>query len=234
MEPQDQKSSPEPEVKPDLEIKAESESEQQPQQQQQHTSSVIMRRQVITTAGTIEDETKAEQLSPEENIIKTNDASAESSPQNEASQTVQYQEGREEQNRTTFDPERFNVATTEGYNHQNDYHGVPDGMQYTVQIPEDPHDIPITGGHYESTEDTKTQIIYANLESVSSPYANNQHYSTTDGVSYIQQQQYQNYSQHYPPRSPDDSPPSTLVHRNDPTLSSSRLYPVSLNFKIFH
>lgn len=238
MEPQDQKSdSPKPDVKSDADVKPEPETieqqqSQQQQQQQQHPSSVIMRRQVITTAGTIEDETKAEQLSPEENTVKTSDASTESSPQNGTPQPVQYQEGREAQNRAAFEQEGFAVATTEGYNNnQNEYHAVSDEIPYTVTIQEHPHNIHIGGTHYEATEDAKGQIIYANLESVSSPFASNQHFNATDAASYMQQHQYQNYQQHYSSRSPDDSPPSNLVHRSDPTLAS-RMYSTVSTFEI--
>lgn len=226
MEPQEQKSSPEPEVKSESDVK----SEPEPEQHQQHSSSVIMRRQVITTAGTIEEETKAEQPSPDENTMKASDASTEGSPQSGTTQTIQYQEGADGQSRGGFEQERFTVATTEGYN-QNDYQNVSDEIQYTVEIQGHSHNIPITGTHYDSTDDAKGQpIIYANLESVSSPYTNNQHYNAPDAASYMQQHQYQNYPQHYTSRSPDDSPPSTLVHRSDPTLASSRLYSTVSNF----
>lgn len=225
MEPQDQKSnSPEQKVAPDIDVKPEPETigEQQQHQQQQHPSSVIMRRQVITTAGTIEDETKIENPSPEEQIMKTSEGSVEGSPQNGT--PVQYQEGGEEQTRAAFEPDRFTVATTEAYNNnQNEYQNVSDNMQYTLEIHGQPHNIPIAGTHYETVEDTKSQIIYTNLESVSSPYAGNQHYSVTDTGTYMPHQ-YQNYQPQYTSRSPDDSPPSNLVHRNDPTLASSRLY----------
>lgn len=236
MEAQDQKSnSPEPDATPDADVKLEPETAEQQQQQpqQQHPSTVIMRRQVITTAGTIEDETKAEQPSPEENPVKVSDASAEGSPQNGTSQTVQYQEGTEGQNRAAFEQESFTVATTESYNNsQNEYHSVSDEIPYTVTIQGHPHNIPIGGTHYEATEDAKGQIIYANLESVSSPYASNQHYNATDAAAYMQQHQYQSYQQHYSSRSPDDSPPSNLIHRSDPTLGPSRMYPAVSGFVI--
>lgn len=231
MEPQEQKSSPEPEVKSASDVKSEPEPEPQ-QPHQQHPSSVIMRRQVITTAGTIEEETKTEQPSPPDNTMKASDASAENSPQDGTIQAAQYQESSDGQSRPAFEPDaRFPVTTTEGYSNPNDYQNVSDDIQYTVEIQGHLHNIPMTGTHYDATEDPKGQITYANLESVSSPFPNNQHYNATDAASYIQQHQYQNYQQHYTSRSPDDSPPSSLVHRSDPTLASSRLYTaVSMHF----
>lgn len=226
MEVQEQKPSPEPEAKPEPEVKSD------PEPEQQHPSTVIMRRQVITTAGTIEDETKAEQPSPQEANLRASDASAEASPQNGTTpQPVQYQEsngapeGPQRGAAAAFDQEHFTVATSEGYTDQSEYQGVSDEIHYTVAIQGHPHDLPIAGAHYDAAEDAKGHIIYTNLESVSSPYTSNQHYNANDATTYIQHHQYPGYQQHYTSRSPEDSPPSNLVHRNDPTLASSRVYP---------
>lgn len=217
------------ESKPQLEaeIKAESSGNQV---EQEHQSSVIMRRQVITTAGTIEDEVKAqEQAAAVENIEA--EAQNEGSPQNAQPIVVQFQEQPPSQ---IEQQERYENNNNEPNNYasQQEYAQVGGTVEYetTVNISGSLQHV-IASTQYE-TQDESKRVVYADLQSVQSPsFANPQSYSHNDGATYMQQHQYQSYAQHYDAsRNSDDSPPNTLVHGTDPTLSS-RIYQVSTPFR---
>lgn len=207
------------------EIKAESSGNQVEQEQQ---SSVIMRRQVITTAGTIEDEAKAQEQAEAVETIES-EAQNEGSPQSAPAIVVQFQEQPSSQ---IEQQERYENNNNEpnNYTSQQEYTQVGATVQYeaTVNIPLQ-HVIGST--QYETQDETK-RVVYADLQSVQSPsFANPQSYTHNDGAIYMQQHQYQSYGQHYDAsRNSDDSPPNTLVHGTDPTLSS-RIYSVSATIK---
>lgn len=89
MEPQLSSSPPETKVKTEAEVKTESE----PTEQQ---SSVIIRRQIITTAGTIEEQTTTPSSAVEDSVQASN-TPLEGSPQNGVVAAVEYEETVEQQ-----------------------------------------------------------------------------------------------------------------------------------------
>ncbi|XP_063902846.1 uncharacterized protein LOC135122539 isoform X2 [Zophobas morio] len=184
---------------------------------EQPTPSVIIRRQVITTRGTIEEnveEARIEQIAGEE-IVKTSESPVPETPQEQehsSSQIVQYEEQpASEQNyeESTQVYVTEGVITTESYSSQSEYHQQPHTVAYTALDP-------------SGTITIESTAEYADLESV-----NNSHYTGTqygnDASQYLQHQQYQN---HYPNYAVDrtgaDSPQSALFRDTDPNLASSR------------
>lgn len=208
----------------ETEVKAETSGNQVEQEQQ---SSVIMRRQVITTAGTIEDEAKAQEQAAAVESINESEAPNEGSPQSAQAIVVQFQE---EPSSQIEQQERYENNNNEPNNYapQQEYAQVGGTVEYetTVNIQGSLQHV-IGSTQYETQDDTK-RVVYADLRSVqSSSFATPQAYAHNDGATYMQQHQYQSYGQHYDAsRNSDDSPPNTLVHGTDPTLSS-RIYQVS-------
>ncbi|RZC35764.1 transcription factor GATA-4-like [Asbolus verrucosus] len=192
------------EIKPKVEVKAE-----------QPAQSVIIRRQVITTAGTIEEnieEARIEQIAGEE-IVKTSESPVQNAQEQDQnnSQIVQYEDqttsdqNYEEAGQQVYVTEA--VITTEGYSSQAEYN-----QQSTVT--------------YEALEMAPNASItiesaeYADLESVNNPHYNQY---GNDATQYLQHHQYQNqYSNYTVDRAGAESPQSALYRDTDPNLASSR------------
>lgn len=92
MEPEKDSPPPVTETKIEPEIKPEPEPDPEPSE---HQSSVIMRRQVITTAGIIENEVHSELSNPDEDNKANISTPMEGSPQNNTS--IEYEEHQVEQ-----------------------------------------------------------------------------------------------------------------------------------------
>lgn len=187
--------------------------EETPETEQQPTS-VIMRRQVITTAGTIEENIEEEQIAGEE-IVNTSESPEEQEQKNV--QIVQYEEQNSEQNYEESGQVYVTgtVITTEGYSTQTDY---PQNQYTTLELPANATITTIEGD-------------YAELESVNNSTYSGQ-YSGNDGTQYIHHQ-YQTpaqYSTYNVERA--ESPQTALYRDTDPNLASSR-YTVSF-FKILY
>lgn len=220
MEPQ-QKPSPESEQIPKQEQDRES-----PHEPEQPASSVIIvrSRQVITTAGTIEDESKAQEQ--QEETTRSPEQAQEESPsvENSNETTTIYQD------QSQIGQERY-VSNGDGTYTPQEYseHHVAGQVVYEtapVEIGEGTVHQMIAAPHFDTEE---PKVTYTNLQSVSSSFAGGTSYASNDGTTYIQQHQYQQFGPPYASRTVGDSPPSgSLIHRNDPNLASSRIYaPVS-------
>lgn len=238
------------EVKAEAEVKQESGSPEQ-----EKMSSVIIRpqlRQVITTAGTIEEsveEPKIEQVVAEE-IVKTSTSTPISgSPQEPTSvppQEVQQYEEQPQQTEEHYEVEQQQqhfqeqaVVAAEQYPvTTQEYQVQEQPIEYTTSVEVAsmqgtvPH-IQIEGAHYGEAqqEETKVGVEYTNLDTVpSAQYQQAGHFSN-DGSPFIHQQQqpFQQFQNYGIARGPEDSPPSSVLYKNDPNLASSRMYQVSLN-----
>ncbi|XP_025829813.1 GATA-binding factor 6-B-like isoform X2 [Agrilus planipennis] len=249
-------------VKSDGEIKNEENSEaEQP-------STVIIRRQVITSAGTIEETLENAPIKVEDGSKKTlnngatttnntNNKSLENASKTSSPERVQQSEDNNNQQQQNFELDRqqqqqqqqsnsqqqqrlFNeqnvITTTEQYvNNNQEYRQVPEQtIQYTttVEVPSvgTIQHIQIEGTTYPTAEaaaEDPKHVEYTNLESVSSTqYPNSQHFPADGNHQYISQGQYQQqqYQSYTVARENDDSPPNTLLYKDDPNLASSRMY----------
>jgi hypothetical protein len=183
------------------------------------TPSVIIRRQVITTAGTIEEnieEARIEQIAGEE-IVKTSDSPVHQTSQDQEqsnSQIIQYEEqttqdqNYEEAASSVYVTEA--VITTEGYSSQAEYHQPQQTVPAYTTL-EMPTNTSIT---IESAE-------YADLESVNTPHFGGQY--ANDATQYLQQHQYHTqYPNYTVERTGEESPQRALFRDTDPNLASSR------------
>jgi hypothetical protein len=183
------------------------------------TPSVIIRRQVITTAGTIEEnieEARIEQIAGEE-IVKTSDSPVHQTSQDQEqsnSQIIQYEEqttqdqNYEEAASSVYVTEA--VITTEGYSSQAEYHQPQQTVPAYTTL-----EMPTNGSiTIESAE-------YADLESVNTPHFGGQY--ANDATQYLQQHQYHTqYPNYTVERTGEESPQRALFRDTDPNLASSR------------
>ncbi|KAF2880246.1 hypothetical protein ILUMI_25924 [Ignelater luminosus] len=238
MEEQKPKVSAFNDMKTEAEIKQESNSAGQ----EQNMSSVIIRRQVITTAGTIEEnieEPKIEQVAAEE-IVKTSTSTPiTGSPQEASSVTPQDVQQFEEQSRQV-EEQHYEVEQQQHFTEQTEQYPVTtQGYQQVQEQPLEytttvevatiqgnvPH-IQIEGTQYaEQQEEAKVGVEYTNLDSVPAAQFQPTHF-TGDGNQYISHQQFQSsqFQNYGIAREPEDSPPNSVLFKNDPNLASSRMY----------
>lgn len=191
--------------------------------------SVITRRQVITTAGTIEEnveESRIDQVAGEE-VVKTSTSPDPASSQDQIkndSEAAQYEEEAapaEESFKETVQGVQHafpddTVVTTEAYpSSQPDYqHQQTQELQFTTVEINPVGNVTIEQGEYA---DLETAPQYSHQ------YGNN-------AVHYLQHHQYQNQFQNAYPlerTGTSDSPPSALYRNTDPNLASSSRYQVS-------
>lgn len=193
----------------DIKPKIEREKEAEPP-----TQSVIIRRQVITTAGTIEEnieETKIEQIAGEE-VVNTSESPEEQVISEEGTTIVHYEE------QTTPDQNYDDsqslyvteaVITTEGYPSQGDYHQQPQTVAYTTTLDmQQPNAITI-----ESAE-------YAQLESVNNPHYNGPY--ENEAAQFLHHQYPNQYSGYSDDKTGIINPQAALYRDTDPNLGSSR------------
>lgn len=201
-------------------------------------SSVIIRRQVITTAGTIEEnveEPKIEQVASEEVVKTASSTPLTRSPQQPTSVSQPFEDQSAE--------ESYDIDASQHYTEQTivtngqytetteEYPEQPVEYTATVEVQGTLSQIQIDGGQYveQPPEEAKVGVEYTNLDVPSSQY---QGQGATpfagDGTQFIHQptqsfQQFQNFNI---ARGPEDSPPSSVLYKNDPNLGSSRMYQV--------
>ncbi|KAF5305672.1 hypothetical protein FQA39_LY09161 [Lamprigera yunnana] len=190
--------------------------------------SVIIRRQVITTAGTIEEnveEPKVEQVAEEE-VVKASTPSSIGNGSPQDSSRHQY-EG--QQIEVTHFQDQVQVSAGE-YPVTTQEYQVQEHGEYTATVQVGTQ-IQIDDGQYvEQTEDTKVGVEYTNLDSVpSAQYQATQF--TSDSNQFLQQQSSGQSFQHFQnftiARGADESPPNSVLYKNDPNLGSSRIFPGS-------
>lgn len=203
----------------DVKPKIEKDKEVEPPPQ-----SVIIRRQVITTAGTIEEnieETKIEQIAGEE-VVNTSEPQEEQVITEEGTTIVQYEEETApDQNydeaQSVYVTEA--VITTEGYPSQADYHQQSQTVAYTTSL-----------DMQQSNAITIEPAEYAQLESVNNPHYNGPY--ENEASQFLHHQ----YPNQYPGYSDDKAgilnPQTALYRDTDPNLGSSR-YQVCLLYYIY-
>ncbi|XP_044267553.1 GATA-binding factor 3-like isoform X2 [Tribolium madens] len=187
---------------------------------EQATASVIIRRQVITTAGTIEDnieDPRIEQIAGEE-VVNTSDSPvqqvASEQEQNNVVQIVQYEEQPTSEQNYEEGAQQVFVCTTEGYSSQAEYPQQETVAYTTLNIPANAQAI----ATIETTE-------YADLDSVNNSTYNDQ-YAGNDAAQYIQHYP-ADYGSYPGQRTGAESPQTALFRNTDPNLASSR-YSVAL------
>lgn len=227
----------------DLKVKVENKQAVNSAEAEQNMSSVIIRRQVITTAGTIEQpppEPKIEQVAAEEVVKTSTSTPLNGSPQEPspvASQDIQQYEEHSTLAEVQYEvePQHFSeqgVVSTEQYSTANQEYSQEQPIEYTTTIETAniqgsvPH-IQIEGVQFsESHDDVKVSVKYTDLDSVSSAQYQASHF-TADGNQYLHQPQYQQYQSYGIAQGPDDSPPNSVLYKSDPNLSAARIYQVS-------
>ncbi|XP_044267555.1 GATA zinc finger domain-containing protein 12-like isoform X4 [Tribolium madens] len=182
---------------------------------EQATASVIIRRQVITTAGTIEDnieDPRIEQIAGEE-VVNTSDSPvqqvASEQEQNNVVQIVQYEEQPTSEQNYEEGAQQVFVCTTEGYSSQAEYPQQETVAYTTLNIPANAQAI----ATIETTE-------YADLDSVNNSTYNDQ-YAGNDAAQYIQHYP-ADYGSYPGQRTGAESPQTALFRNTDPNLASSR------------
>ncbi|XP_060518514.1 transcription factor GATA-4-like isoform X2 [Cylas formicarius] len=193
--------------------------EQKQNQQSVSAPPTVIRRNILTSAGTIE--AAEDQLEvTNEVVVNTTTSPEEMSPQDEkpaANQdVVAYrllipESGHPDQ---YADSKNFTSETGEPFQAQTNYTNQETGFTATVQIDQGGSIVPVT---IESSIEASAD--YANLETAH--YNNGQF--PADGSQYLQHHQYS--TMQYLDRNSTDSPPSgnnMLFRHSDPTLGSSR------------
>lgn len=227
----------------DMKTEADIKQESNSAGQEQNMSSVIIRRQVITTAGTIEEnieEPKIEQVAAEEVVKTSTSTPITGSPQEATSVTPQEVQQFEEQSRQV-EEQHYEVEQQQHFTEQTEQYPVTtqeyqvqeQPIEYTTTVEvatiqgSVPH-IQIEGTQYaEQQEEAKVGVEYTNLDSVPSSQYQPTHF-TGDNNQYITHQQFQNpqFQNYGIAREPEDSPPNSVLFKNDPNLASSRMYQV--------
>ncbi|KAF5277684.1 hypothetical protein FQR65_LT03664 [Abscondita terminalis] len=191
--------------------------------------SVIIRRQVITTAGTIEEnfkEPKIEQVAAEEVVKSTTPSSVNNdSPQNSSGQQYDNQsiEVSHFQEQVAVSSEEY-ATTSQEYQEQGEY--------ATAHIQ-------IEGGQFvEQSEEPKVGVEYTNLDSVPNSQYQSSHFAS-DNNQFLQPQQqqqqsgqqFQQFSNYTIARGSTESPPNSVLYKNDPNMGSLRIHPSSFDLQ---
>ncbi|XP_064212968.1 transcription factor elt-1 isoform X5 [Tribolium castaneum] len=180
---------------------------------EQATTSVIIRRQVITTAGTIEDNIEeVEQIAGEE-IVNTSDSPVQQvavDQEPNVVQIVQYEDQPASEQHYEEGAPSVYVCTTEAYHAQTDY-PQQETVAYTTL------DIPANAQAITTIETTE----YADLESVNNTTYSAQ-YGSNDATQYIHTQYPADYGNYPGERAGAESPQTALFRNTDPNLASSR------------
>ncbi|XP_031344373.1 GATA-binding factor 5-B-like isoform X3 [Photinus pyralis] len=183
-------------------------------------SSVIIRRQVITTAGTIEEnieEVKHQQTAEE-------DGAKSSTPKPMgATNSPQQFEGQLEVGHFQGQSEQYPVTSQEYQVHGQD-------GQYTATVQVAPH-LQLENGQYvEQQEERKVRVEYTDLDTVpNSQYPPGAHFAN-ENAQFISQQptsqqpQFQQFQNFAITRGSDESPPTPVLYKSDPNLASSRIF----------
>lgn len=181
--------------------------------------SVIIRRQVITTAGTIEENLEEPKIEHAvEEVVKSSTPSSinNDSPQDSSGQQYENHQIEVAHFQESVNNDEYPVTNQE-YQEQGEY--------ATAHIQ-------IEGGQFvEPSEDTKVSVEYTNLDSVPNAQYQATHF-TGDNNQFLQQpqpqqqtgQQYQQFQSFAIARSANESPPNSVLYKNDPNLGSSRIY----------
>lgn len=190
--------------------------EESPAEPEQPPPTVIRRsmRQVITTAGTIEeniDDSQIEQIAGEE-VVKSTDSPVQQTQDGEStSQMTHYEEqASSEQNYEETAQQVYitEAVVTEGYS-TTEYDGTHHVTYTTLEMPSN------------SSITIEQQQTYTDMDSVSSSQFAAQY--GNDATPYIQPQHYQTtYHEYSVERTGDESPQSALFRDTDPNLASSR------------
>ncbi|EFA04530.2 grain [Tribolium castaneum] len=180
---------------------------------EQATTSVIIRRQVITTAGTIEDNIEeVEQIAGEE-IVNTSDSPVQQvavDQEPNVVQIVQYEDQPASEQHYEEGAPSVYVCTTEAYHAQTEY-PQQETVAYTTL------DIPANAQAITTIETTE----YADLESVNNTTYSGQ-YASNDATQYIHTQYPADYGNYPGERAGAESPQTALFRNTDPNLASSR------------